>query len=203
MQRSAHVAAFIRDGFLKHNSLFKQYLRGLFLLSLLLGAACSDRPLTDKIAAPAVIQDLSALKLIDLDGGHITLKSLRGRLLVMNIWATWCEPCRRELPSLQALAQILGTEKFAVFGVSIDEDVLLIRQYMQEKKIRLQSYIDKDLYISEDVLGVIVYPDTYIISPQGKLVMHFKGEYDWQQTQMVAALREAYHGDYQLLNSLR
>jgi len=150
--------------------------------------ATTDRHLTPGEPFPDVV-------LPGLDRADLPLTQLHGKLVVLNVWATWCAPCRRELPSLQRLAEKLDPKRFAVIGLSVDDDEHLPREYLIDRKIELVSYIDLQMTIARDVLGVQVYPDTYLIAADGRLLLNIEGEREWDSPQVIAALESAYAGD--------
>lgn len=135
------------------------------------------------------------LLLPGLDRPDLAVSELRDRVVVLNVWATWCPPCRRELPSLQRLTEKLDAEQFAVIGLSVDDDDHLPREYLIDRKIELVSYIDRDMAIANGVLGVQVYPDTFIIGRDGTLQARIEGEREWDSPAVIAALEAAYRGD--------
>jgi thiol-disulfide isomerase/thioredoxin len=92
---------------------------------------------------------------------------LDGKTLLINFWATWCEPCRSEMPVLQQLSDSLDPERFAVIGVSVDEDSNLVREFMLQYKIRFHNFQDDNFQLASDLLGIQSYPQTFIVSPQG------------------------------------
>ena len=134
------------------------------------------------------------LVLPGLDRDDLSISQLRGKVVVLNVWATWCAPCRRELPSLQRLGEQLDGERFEVLGLSVDDAKHEPREYLIDRKIKLVSYIDLDMSIASK-LGVQVYPDTYLIGPDGRLLMNIEGEREWDSPQVIAALEAAYAGD--------
>ncbi len=136
-----------------------------------------------------------------LDRPDLPISQLRGKVVVLNVWATWCAPCRRELPSLQRLGEQLDRERFAVLGLSVDDDKHEPREYLIDRKIKLTSYIDMDTSIVRS-LGVQGYPDTYLIGVDGRLLMNIEGERAWDSPQVVAALEAAYEGDTALLQGI-
>ncbi len=130
-----------------------------------------------------------------LDREDLAISQLRGKLVVLNVWATWCRPCRNELPSLQRLGEQLDPERFAVLGLSVDDDKHQPREYLIDRKIKLISYIDLQMEIARERLGVQGYPDTYLIGPDGKLLISIEGEREWDSPRVIAALEAAYAGD--------
>jgi len=145
---------------------------------------------------------LPPLILTGLDGNKVAIDSFRGKFLVLNIWATWCPPCRNELPSLERLHQTLDPQHFIVVGLSVDDDVIQAREYLIDKGISFTSFIDKDMKIASDIFGIRIYPDTLLISPQGVLLRRVAGEREWDDPKIIKALEAANQGKSDALNVL-
>lgn len=154
--------------------------------------SCSQAPPPDALAEG---RPFPILALTGLDGGQVALDDFRGRLVVLNVWATWCAPCRRELPSLERLAGKLDPARFSIIGLSVDRDIDFARDYLREHGIGLTSYIDPGGALAEGRLGIRVYPDTFVISPTGTLLRRIVGERDWDDPAMAEILEAAYRGD--------
>ncbi|MFQ5488355.1 MAG: redoxin domain-containing protein [Gammaproteobacteria bacterium] len=174
-------------------------LRVLIALALLFTAACGQAPPPDRLteggAFPPVL-------LPHFDGGHTALNDYRGKLVILNIWATWCAPCRAELPSLDRLAARLDPDRFVVIGLSVDSEKDIAREFLRERRIRFSNYIDLDQQISRDILDIRVYPDTFLIGPQGRLLRRIVGERRWDEAPVAALLERALGGDYSALAQL-
>ncbi len=136
-------------------------------------------------------QPFPAITLTRLDGTTRTLDAYRGKLVVLNVWATWCGPCRRELPSLEHLSKVLDPRRFAVVAMSVDSDPVPVHEYLLDNGITLPSYIDKDARIAEGVFGVRGFPDTFIIGPDGRLLAQVFGDRKWDDPAVIEALRSA------------
>jgi len=162
-------------------------------------AACNQAPPPDALVSGGAFP---SLVLSGLDGSRLALDDYRGKLVILNIWATWCAPCRTELPSLDRLAVRLDGRRFAVIGLSVDSDRDIAREYLRDQGIHLRSYIDPDQKISRTILGVRVYPDTLVISPGGKFLRRFVGAHRWDDPQMIRALQAAAAGNTALLASI-
>ncbi len=168
----------------------------LSLLALLLTACeMGQEPVADSSHRIKPGEPFPEVVLAGLDREDLPIAQLRGKLVVLNVWATWCRPCRNELPSLQRLAEQLDPERFAVLGLSVDDDKHHPREYLIDRKIRLVSYIDLQMEIARDRLGVQGYPDTYLIGPDGRLLISIEGEREWDSPVVIAALEAAYAGD--------
>ena len=128
------------------------------------------------------------LSLVSLEGDEVHLSSFKGKLVVLNIWATWCGPCRKELPSLESLDKLLGDENFEVLGLSIDEDALLVREYLTDKNITLPVYFNSEGELDYSALGINVFPYTFVITPDGRLAERHPGEKVWNSAEVVRSL---------------
>lgn len=150
-----------------------------------------DKPATDNLITG---NPFPPITLTRLDGGTRAIDDYQGKLVVLNVWATWCGPCRRELPSLQRLSDTLDSSRFAVVALSVDSEVHVVREYLLEREITLTSYIDRDQRLANDIFGVRVYPATFVIAPDGRLLAQIAGERQWDTPQTIAALRDAHAG---------
>lgn len=169
---------------------------GAGLLILMLAACDSAPPQVDRLHYD---QPLPVFQLTSLDGGPASLADYRGKLVVLNIWATWCEPCRRELPHLQALSESLDPARFVVLGLAEDDDPHLVREYLNDKGVRFTNYVDPGRTLATDVLGVQVFPYTLLIAPDGTFIERVPGPREWQQPEVRQRLERAFAGDYAAL----
>jgi len=162
-------------------------------------AACSDRPPPDRLVEG---RPFPGLILERLDGSKLPVSALRGKLVVLNVWATWCPPCRKELPSLQRLSQTLDSSRFAVMGLALDQDPVPVREYLHDRQVTYANFMDRGMAISERVLDMKAYPDTLFIAPDGTFLGRVVGATRWDDPRVVAALETAYRGDAAGLMSL-
>lgn len=138
-------------------------------------------------------------------GKTVSTNSFRGKVVVLNVWATWCPPCRREMPSLEALSRTLDPEHFAVIGVSTDKDPLLAEGFLKENQISFVNFLDEGGRIARQ-LGLNVYPDTFLIAPDGVLIKRVTGQQEWNSPAMIKLVQDIYwqHGNKSMqLNSNR
>ncbi len=106
----------------------------------------------------------------------VDLEKLRGKVVVLNLWATWCAPCVEELPSLLALQQKMP--QLAVVGVSTDQDDAVYRKFLIKHKVDLRTVRDADQKVNA-LYGTVLIPETYIIDRNGILRRKFIGAQDW------------------------
>jgi cytochrome c biogenesis protein CcmG, thiol:disulfide interchange protein DsbE len=123
-----------------------------------------------------------------LNGQPARLSSLRGKVVVLNFWATWCPPCQDELPSLNELQAKLAPAGGTVLGVSVDEDEAAYRQFLQRYHVVFPTYRDPSKRIPASY-GTYMYPETYIIDPQGRIARKIIGAQDWSSPEMLAYLQ--------------
>ncbi|ROR32909.1 TlpA family protein disulfide reductase [Inmirania thermothiophila] len=142
---------------------------------------------------PAAGRVLPEGRLWRLDGTAVEASAYRGRAVVLNFWATWCVPCREELPSLERLARSLDPARFAVVAVSVDDDVNLVREFLRETPLAFDLYLDRDRWW-QGRLGVRAIPDTFLVAPDGRIVARETGPRQWDAPEMRRRVEAAYHG---------
>jgi thiol-disulfide isomerase/thioredoxin len=155
----------------------------LFIVVIVLAlGACEDAmpPLKVRIGQP-----VPPLAVQDLHNQPESLKPHPGKLLMINVWATWCGSCRHEMPSLQRLAAQLGTDRLELVGLSVDMDEHVVREYLIENKITFPSFLDRNQRAVNGVLGVRVFPSTFFVGPDGRLVKVIEGWRDWDTPELL------------------
>lgn len=119
-----------------------------------------------------------ALSGTDLQGRTWRLAELRGKAVLVNFWASWCEPCRAELPSLDALAQFYGPEKLVVLAVNFKESPAAVQRHVQRANIGLPILLDTSGQIARE-WGTNVFPTTVLVAADGRVRGIVRGELDW------------------------
>ena len=131
-----------------------------------------------------------ALSLKDLDGASHTLAAYRGKVVILNFWATWCEPCREEMPSFNRLKKSLEGTPVAMFAVNIGEGEARINGFLGKVPVDFPVLLDRDAQVSR-AWKVRLMPTTFIIGPDGRVRYSFAGERDWSDESVrtkIAAL---------------
>lgn len=130
-----------------------------------------------------------------LAGEPITLAGFEGKVVVLNVWATWCPPCRFEMPSLQRLQDELGDEGLEVVAVSVDlehaED--MVRDFAAEYALDFTIALDPDGRV-ERLFGVSGLPTTFVIDRQGVLREKIMGGREWDQGELGDRIRALVRG---------
>ena len=125
------------------------------------------------------------LQAMDLQGKVWKLADLRGRAVLLNFWASWCEPCRNEMPTLQPLAEIYGPEKLVVLAINFREGPRRISQYVQSTGMSLPVLLDQSGDIAKQ-WGANVFPTTILIDAEGRPRQRVRGEVDWTGREATA-----------------
>jgi thiol-disulfide isomerase/thioredoxin len=120
------------------------------------------------------------LALQDLEGRSHSLESHRGKVVLINFWATWCEPCREEMPSIERLRRSLDGRPFVVLAVNLAEPPSRIRGYLEKMPLHFTVLLDRDTAAAKAWKARIL-PSTYIVGPDGKIRYSYVGELDWSQ----------------------
>lgn len=118
------------------------------------------------------------LQALDLNGKQWRLSDLRERAVLINFWATWCEPCRAEMPTLQQLAEFYGNDKLVVLAVNFQESIRKINSYVQSTGLSLPVLLDPKGAIARQ-WGANVFPTTILIDAAGRARQRVRGEVDW------------------------
>jgi len=120
-----------------------------------------------------------------LNGKPEQISDFRGKVVVLNFWATWCPPCVEETPSLIQLQKRIAPLGGTVLGVSLDDDQSAYLNFLKTYKIAFPTYRDPTKQSAIDY-GTTMYPETYIINRQGRIDRKIIGPQDWTSPRMLA-----------------
>lgn len=130
-----------------------------------------------------------ALVLKDLDGRQHRLADYRGKVVLINFWATWCGPCREEMPSIQELKDKLAGRPFVVLAVNLDEPESRIRKFLTQMKLDFPILLDPGRNVAKG-WNARILPATFVVGPDGKVRYSLVGEIDWANEHIVARISE-------------
>ncbi|HEY2351730.1 MAG TPA: TlpA disulfide reductase family protein [Candidatus Acidoferrum sp.] len=122
---------------------------------------------------------------ITLAGKSEHLADLKGKVVVLNFWATWCPPCVEETPSLNRLQKYIDSRGGMVLGVSVDDDDAAYEKFLKDQAVIFPTYRDTTKKSAADY-GTSMYPETYIIDRRGKIARKFVGPQQWDSPEMLA-----------------
>jgi len=164
----------------------KIYLSLLFIAALLFNTVThAVAPGVKKFPNPIAAPNFS---LSDIHGGTHKLSDYKGKVLIINFWATWCIPCKKEMPSLQRAWSILRHENVYVLGIAINETVDAVEDFLKRHPVSFPLLIDRDSVVASDwaVLGV---PTAYIVDQRGRIAMRIVGGYNWDDPTLLKSIR--------------
>jgi len=121
---------------------------------------------------------VTAFSLVDTNGKTWRAADLRGRAVMLNFWASWCEPCRAEMPTLQQVADFYGADKLLVLAVNFKEPAARALQFAKTTGVTLPVLLDLDGKVARG-WGVKVFPTTLMIDHTGRPRQRVTGEVDW------------------------
>jgi thiol-disulfide isomerase/thioredoxin len=130
------------------------------------------------------------LRLKDLEGASRSLEAYRGKVVILNFWATWCEPCREEMPSLNQLRKALEGKPVEMFAVNVGEGEARIAAFLGKVPLDFPVLLDADAQVSR-AWKVRLMPTTFIIGTDGRVRYTYAGGRDWADESVrarVAAL---------------
>jgi thiol-disulfide isomerase/thioredoxin len=135
-------------------------------------------------------RDLPALRFTDADGHDLSLADFPGRPIVLNIWATWCTPCRQEMPSLDRLQAAVGKSQLLVLPLSIDsQGAFAVKAFYRELDLRnLDIFLDRSAQASHE-LATVGIPTTLLIDRDGREVGRKIGAAEWDSPEVLELVR--------------
>lgn len=123
-------------------------------------------------------------------GKPVNFEQYKGKVVIVNLWATWCPPCVRELPALHRLTQTLNVDQFVLLPISIDADTAMVKPFLAEIGLSaFNSYFDPQQDL-RDVFPLDTIPATFILNEQGELVAYVRSYVDWDDKNAVAFLTQ-------------
>ena len=156
----------------------------IFVLALALTAfafaACSSEAPATNVGGYVTPYPAPDFTLTALNGGSLSLSTMRGRWVILNFWATWCVPCGTEMPALQTIADERSGQ-VALFGINMRESDDDMRTYMTRHHLSFPILTNPDDNVLNNYNLQVGVPQTLIISPEGQIVYHVYGAIDLDQ----------------------
>ncbi len=113
----------------------------------------------------------------DLNGKQVRLADRRGKLVLLNFWASWCAPCREEMPTFSRWQRNFQAKGLQVIGISMDDDVTEVKKFLAQYPVSYPIVMG-DAKLAEHFGGVLGLPLSYLIDAQGRVVARYQGEAD-------------------------
>ncbi|HXN15510.1 MAG TPA: TlpA disulfide reductase family protein [Usitatibacter sp.] len=161
-------------------------LRGLLALAVLfasasVGAEAQFRSWTKKSTPPLARPDLA--------GRNVDLRNLHGRVVLVNFWATWCEPCRDEMPALERLRAKLEGQPFEVLAVNFGESSAKVSDFLKHEGLTLKVLLDSDKAAAGD-WNAKGLPMSFLVDANGRVRFWVFGERDWSQGEALRVVQK-------------
>jgi thiol-disulfide isomerase/thioredoxin len=137
-------------------------------------------------------QELHPATLLGLNGPARELAGFRGRPLIINVWASWCGPCRAEMASLERLAWRDQGRAFTIIGISTDDSAEAARSWLKQSNATLNQFIDQRLQM-EHMLGASTLPLTVLVDARGRVLDKVYGAREWDSPESIAFVSKTFH----------
>lgn len=121
-------------------------------------------------------------------GERVRLADYRGRPLIVNFWASWCPPCRAEMPSMQRAWERLQAEGIGIIAINVGDNAGAVQRFAEEYQVSFPLPMDLDSQVTQawPVKGL---PTTYVVDPQGRLAYQAEGEREWDRPELLDLVR--------------
>ncbi|MFA5514868.1 MAG: TlpA disulfide reductase family protein [Desulfuromonadales bacterium] len=158
-----------------------------FLLVLLICLLLAPAALVVAAESPDVAVEVGKtapdFTLKDLQGKPVRLVDLRGKVVFLNFWASWCPPCRAEMPAMQRLNEVMGSKDFVMLAIN-GEDVAAVETFLGKNQHSFTILLDSKGKVQDDY-KVYRLPETFLIDKEGKIVNRYLGARDWSAVEFL------------------
>jgi peroxiredoxin len=124
----------------------------------------------------------------DMQGNAVTLSQYRGKVVFLNFWASWCPPCRLEMPSMERLYGVYGASDFVMLAVNVEQNVGDVRAYLEQNPHSFPVLLDAEAK-AQGLYGVYRFPETFLIDKNGRIVEHYLGARDWSSVEFLGKIK--------------
>lgn len=134
-------------------------------------------------------QAAPGFQLSNLQGQTVKLSDYQGKIVFLNFWATWCEPCKEEMPSMQRLREKMANRPFEILAVSLDPNPATeVPAFESKNKLKLNFPVlqDPEQNTAKNLYRTTGVPESFIIGADGKVIKHVIGAYEWDNAQIMA-----------------
>lgn len=155
---------------------------------------------TSSIQSPAPVQSVVAgdvapdFMLEDVAGNKVSLSSLRGKIVLVNFWATWCPPCREEMPSMEKLNAVMAGEDFVMLAINAEADGRTVVPEFLAKTPYTFPILYDDKGVVQKLYGVYKFPESFIIGKDGVVAEKIIGPLDWASPKTITYFKNLTKG---------
>lgn len=162
-----------------------------FLLASIFGFILSTHALASTPGEVMIGDHLRNSTLRGFSGQVKSFSDFKGKPLIINVWASWCGPCRSEIGSLERLSRRFGGKQLNVIGISTDDDHVAAAAFITRSKLTFENFQDSHL-ILENMLGADTIPLTLLVDAEGRVLEKVRGAYEWDSPEIVEAISETF-----------
>jgi len=119
-----------------------------------------------------------------LNVGTNKFSDFKGKPLIINVWASWCGPCRAEIGSLERLARRYNGNEFNVIGISIDDYRKAAQDFIKQSEVTFANFLDSKLFL-ENMLGANTIPLTVLVDSHGRVLLKARGAFEWDSPEII------------------
>jgi peroxiredoxin len=146
-----------------------------------------ERPQEPPVAPAKIGMEAPDFTLKDLQGNTVTLSEYRGKVVFLNFWASWCPPCREEMPSMERLHEVYAGRDFVMLAVNVEQDVHDVRAFLEKHPHKFQIPLDA-AGRAQGLYGVYRFPETFLIDKNGRIAEHYLGARDWSSVEFLSKI---------------
>jgi len=130
-----------------------------------------------------------AFSLKDVTGNTVNLEDFKGKVVFLNFWATWCPPCRTEMPSMERLNEVFHGKDFVMLAVNIErEGNTAVPAFLERNPFSFTILLDLEEKVQQGY-GVYRFPETFLIDRNGRVASHYIGAYDWSTVDILKQIK--------------
>ena len=145
----------------------------------------SSEPVHDPAAMVAIGSPAPDFQLADNNGNLVSLSALHGKVVIVNFWATWCPPCRAEMPSMEKLNSLMAGEDFVMLAINIEANGRsLVAEFLQKTPYTFPILYDEEGVVQE-LYGVYKFPESFVITKDGLIDDKVTGAIDWAHPETI------------------
>lgn len=167
----------------------------LFVVIALVGASVylvsssGSRPALEAVKSVVAGELAPDFQLADTQGNQVTLSDLRGKVVLVNFWATWCPPCIEEMPSMERLNEIMAGDDFVMLAINVEENGRSVVPAFLQKKPHTFTVLYDDKGVVQKRYGVFKFPESFIVRKDGIVAEKVIGPLNWASSDTVAYLK--------------
>jgi len=154
----------------------------------------SSQPVVQDSTGTAKGQTAPDFTLTDMQGKHVSLSDLKGKVVILNFWATWCPPCKEEMPSMERLYRQFKDQGLVIVAVNVEKDGRgAVQSFLQRSPYTFPILLDSDAEV-QNLYKVFRFPETFILDRNGMVVEKVVGAIDWTSSQAVQLINFLLNG---------